>query len=102
MRAFSDLTKAWKTEEGATPKRNSADVHAIAAVVGRFDVVAVQEARGNLRAVRYLLKVLGQDWTFIPTDVTQGKAGNNERCRSRTPPPGEAAARTSRRAPAGI
>ncbi|MFD5430393.1 endonuclease/exonuclease/phosphatase family protein [Streptomyces sp. NPDC127084] len=79
LRAFSDLTKAWRTQEGATPKRNFADVHAIAAVVRRFDVVAVQEVRGNLRALRYLLKVLGEDWAFILTDVTEGKAGNDER-----------------------
>ena len=79
LRAFSGLTKAWRTEEGATPKWNFTDVHAIAAVVRRFDVVAVQEVRGNLRALRYLLKVLGEDWAFILTDVTEGKAGNDER-----------------------
>jgi endonuclease/exonuclease/phosphatase family metal-dependent hydrolase len=42
-------------------------------------VVAVQEVRGNLRALRYLLKELGDDWGFILTDVTQGPAGNDER-----------------------
>jgi hypothetical protein len=35
--------------------------------------------RGNLRALRYLVKVLGDDWAFILTDVTQGPGGNNER-----------------------
>ncbi|MGP4088758.1 endonuclease/exonuclease/phosphatase family protein [Streptomyces sp. KR55] len=79
LRAFGDLTKAWTTAEGLSPKRNFADVHFIAAVIRRFDVVAVQEVRGNLRALRYLLKVLGEDWAFILTDVTLGKAGNNER-----------------------
>ncbi|MEU1409686.1 endonuclease/exonuclease/phosphatase family protein [Streptomyces sp. NPDC005728] len=79
LRAFGDLTKAWQTPEGALPKRNFTDVHLIAAVVRRFDVVAVQEARGNLRALRHLLKVLGEDWAFILTDVTKGDAGNNER-----------------------
>ncbi|WP_369228901.1 endonuclease/exonuclease/phosphatase family protein [Streptomyces sp. R21] len=79
LRAFGDLTKAWKTGEGISPKRNFADIHAIAAVIRRFDVVAVQEVRGNLRALRHLLKVLGEDWGFILTDVTLGKDGNNER-----------------------
>ncbi|MGW7410734.1 hypothetical protein ACWGI9_44995 [Streptomyces sp. NPDC054833] len=79
LRAFGDLTKAWRIPEGASPKRNFTDVHLIAAVVRRFDVVAVQEARGNLRALRHLLKVLGEDWAFILTDVTKGDAGNNER-----------------------
>jgi hypothetical protein len=51
----------------------------IASVIRRFDVVAVQEARGNLRALRHLLKVLGDDWAFILTDVTWRKEGNGER-----------------------
>jgi endonuclease/exonuclease/phosphatase family metal-dependent hydrolase len=79
LRAFSDLTKAWTTPEGASPKRNFTDIHLIASVIRRFDVVAVQEVRGNLRSLRYLLKVLGEEWAFILTDVTRGKAGNSER-----------------------
>ncbi|MGW0572135.1 endonuclease/exonuclease/phosphatase family protein [Streptomyces tauricus] len=79
LRALSGLTKGWTTPEGASPKRNFTDVHLIAAVIRRFDVVAVQEVRGNLRALRHLMKVLGKDWAFILTDVTEGKAGNDER-----------------------
>ncbi|MFI7413558.1 endonuclease/exonuclease/phosphatase family protein [Streptomyces sp. NPDC049627] len=79
LRAFGDLTRAWKTGERISPKRNFADVHAIAAVIRRFDVVAVQEVRGNLRALRHMLRILGDDWAFILTDVPLGKAGNNER-----------------------
>ncbi|WP_435279428.1 endonuclease/exonuclease/phosphatase family protein [Streptomyces sp. 1222.5] len=79
VRAFSDLTKDWTSGEGVSPKRNFTDVHAIAEVIRRFDVVAVQEVRGNLRGLRFLMKILGPDWAFILTDVTQGKAGNGER-----------------------
>ncbi|TLS44421.1 hypothetical protein FE633_20675 [Streptomyces montanus] len=52
LRVFSDLTKAWSTPEGASLKRNFTDLHLIAAVIRRFDVVALQEVRGNLRALR--------------------------------------------------
>lgn len=79
LRAFSHLTKDWTTPAGSSPKRNFADVHYIATMIQRFDVVAVQEIRGDLRALRYLLKVLGKHWTFILTDVTVGPSGNNER-----------------------
>lgn len=79
LRAFSDLTKAWTTPQGATPKRNFTDIHLIASVIRRFDVVAVQEVRGNLRSLRHMLKVLGEDWAFVLTDVTRGAAGNSER-----------------------
>ena len=79
LRAFSDLTKDWQTPAGKTPKRNFADVSYIAQFIRRCDVAAVQEVRGNLRALRYMLKVLGDDWGFILTDVTKGSQGNDER-----------------------
>lgn len=79
LRALCGLANAWQSPGGALPKRNFTGVHLIAAVVRRFDVVAVQEVRGNLRVLRYLMKVLGEDWAFILTDVTEGKAGNDER-----------------------
>jgi hypothetical protein len=79
VRAFGDLTKAWRSSKDAKPKRNFHDVHAIAAVISHFDVVAVQEVRGNIRGLRYLLKVLGGDWGFLLTDVTTSPAGNDER-----------------------
>ncbi|MGW6908260.1 endonuclease/exonuclease/phosphatase family protein [Streptomyces sp. NPDC054940] len=79
LRAFRRSTKAWTTREDASPERNFTDVHLIGAVLRRFDVIAVQEVRGNLRAVRHLMKVLGEEWAFILTDVTEGKDGNPER-----------------------
>jgi endonuclease/exonuclease/phosphatase family metal-dependent hydrolase len=35
--------------------------------------------RGNLTALQTLLTALGPNWATIMTDVTRGKAGNNER-----------------------
>jgi endonuclease/exonuclease/phosphatase family metal-dependent hydrolase len=79
LRAFSDLTKEWATPAGGSPKRNFSDVTYISRFIRRCDVVAVQEVRGNLRALRYMLKALGDDWAFILTDVTKGSQGNDER-----------------------
>jgi endonuclease/exonuclease/phosphatase family metal-dependent hydrolase len=79
IRAFGDLTEKWVSEKGDAPKRNLADVRAIASIISCFDVCAVQESRGNLKALRTVMKILGPDWGFILTDVTQGSAGNNER-----------------------
>jgi endonuclease/exonuclease/phosphatase family metal-dependent hydrolase len=79
LRAFGGLTKSWETGDDDQPKRNFRDVRCIAEIVSRFDVVAVQEVRGDLRALRHLLKALGDDWAFLLTDVTKGPAGNNER-----------------------
>ena len=79
LRAFGGMTEKWESEEGDTPKRNLADVRAIAEIVGRFDVVAVQEAREDLKALRHMLKVLGPEWGLILTDVNPPPAGNGER-----------------------
>src|SRR5215211_3770094 len=79
LRAFGGLTKKWASDAADSPKRNLSDVCSIAGILSRFDVVAVQEVRGDLRALRYLLKVLGPDWGVIMTDVTQSEGGNDER-----------------------
>ena len=79
LRAFGGLTTRWDSQPKDSPKRNLRDVYLIAEIVSRFDVVALQEVRGDLRALRHLLKVLGEEWAFLLTDVTKGPAGNNER-----------------------
>jgi exonuclease III len=79
LRAFGGLTDKWRSEEGDEPVRDVFDVRCIAEVVSRFDVVAIQEVRGNLTALQTLQAALGANWAMIMTDVTRGKAGNNER-----------------------
>jgi endonuclease/exonuclease/phosphatase family metal-dependent hydrolase len=79
LRAFGGLTEKWASGTDDSPKRDLADVRYIAEIVSRLDVVAVQEVRGDLRALRHLLKTLGSDWGVIMTDVTETKAGNHER-----------------------
>lgn len=82
IRAFGGLTKKWDAEEGDSPKRDLRALLAIAEIVSRFDVVALQEVRGDLRALRHMLKLLNARdnvWGVILTDVTHGAAGNDER-----------------------
>ena len=42
-------------------------------------MIAVQEAQEDITCLRYVLRVLGDAWAIILTDVTKGSAGNNER-----------------------
>jgi endonuclease/exonuclease/phosphatase family metal-dependent hydrolase len=79
LRAFGDLTESWKSKESDSPKRNWHALRCIAEIVSRFDVIAIQEVRGNLRALRHMLKMLGDNWSFLMTDVTKGPEGNDER-----------------------
>jgi endonuclease/exonuclease/phosphatase family metal-dependent hydrolase len=79
LRALGGLTEKWRSEDDDEPIRDLFDVRCIAEVISRFDVVAIQEIRGNLTALQTLLSALGPNWATIMTDVTRGKAGNNER-----------------------
>lgn len=79
VRAFGDLTEKWSSSEDDTPKRDLHSLLSIAEIISRFDVVALQEARENLKALRRLLKVLGPNWGLNLTDVTEGAPGNGER-----------------------
>ncbi|MFA4844939.1 MAG: endonuclease/exonuclease/phosphatase family protein [Patescibacteria group bacterium] len=79
LREFGGLTEKWKAAASDTPKRDLHALVCIAEILSRFDVVAVQEVTGKLKALRHMLKYLGPDWNFILTDVTRGAAGNDER-----------------------
>ena len=79
IRAFGDLTRKWHSDPADSPKRDLHSALCIAQILSRFDVIAVQEVRSNLRALRDVLKVLGSDWSFVMTDVNTGDPGNEER-----------------------
>ncbi len=79
IRAFSSLTRQWTASSSQSPKRDLRGLRAIIEVLSRFDVIAIQEAKGNLRALRDTLRFLGDDWSFLMTDITAGNAGNSER-----------------------
>lgn len=79
LRAFASLTRKWTAGEQDSPKRDLRGLLAISEIVRRFDVVAIQEVKGDLRAMRDMLRWLGDDWAFLMTDITLGSAGNDER-----------------------
>ncbi len=59
--------------------RTSEDLHYIAEIISRFDVLAVQEVCNDTYPLERLMGFLGKDYDFIMTDVTEGRGGNNER-----------------------
>ncbi|WP_163517422.1 endonuclease/exonuclease/phosphatase family protein [Gelidibacter japonicus] len=79
IRAFGNLTRKWDSDNEDSPKRDLHSVLCIAEIISRFDVIAIQEVKDNIRALRDTLKVLGKNWSFILTDVNKGKVGNGER-----------------------
>jgi endonuclease/exonuclease/phosphatase family metal-dependent hydrolase len=79
LRGFGDLFDAWVAGASDTPKRDKQSLLCIAEIISRFDVIAIQEVKGNLRCLRHMLKWLGGNWSFTMTDVTRGRPGNDER-----------------------
>jgi len=79
IQKFGDLTKKWASGHNDSPKRDYHSLLCIKEIVSRFDVIAVQEVMSNLRALRYMIKLLGPDWGFLLTDVNIGDKGNDER-----------------------
>jgi endonuclease/exonuclease/phosphatase family metal-dependent hydrolase len=75
IREFGGLQPSWQTDPAKSPKRNVADVHFIAEVLSRFDVIAIQELQTDLSALREVLRALGPDWALLTSDVTRGAKG---------------------------
>jgi endonuclease/exonuclease/phosphatase family metal-dependent hydrolase len=79
IKKFGSLTREWTAGSGDSPKRDQRSLLAINEIIKRFDVVAVQEVTGNLRALRETMNYLGEDWGLLMTDIVAGAAGNSER-----------------------
>jgi endonuclease/exonuclease/phosphatase family metal-dependent hydrolase len=79
LRTFGRVHRSW-SENAGSPKRNLRAMAAVAEIIRRFDVVAVQEVKRETEAVRMLVdEFLGPNWELIVSDVTAGAAGNVER-----------------------
>jgi endonuclease/exonuclease/phosphatase family metal-dependent hydrolase len=79
LKDFGSLTEKWMAQAQDSPKRDFRALWAIAEIVTRFDIVALQEVCGNLRALRTLMKTLGPSWRFLMTDINYGAKGSGER-----------------------
>jgi len=79
IRKFGNLTRKWSPSGNYSPKRDLRALRIITDIISRFDVIAIQEVTGNLRALRDTIKYLGNNWSFLMTDVTISDAGNHER-----------------------
>ena len=74
------LIASWNIKEfGHTKQRLPEAYFYIAEIISRFDLVVIQEVKSTLKDLHIVLRLLGDDWTFIINDVTEGSAGNRER-----------------------
>ncbi len=79
IRKFGGLTRQWLPTGKYSPKRDLRGLRTIIDIIARFDIIAIQEVTGTLRALRDTIKYLGPKWSFLMTDITLGHKGNGER-----------------------
>ncbi|MCW5620283.1 MAG: endonuclease/exonuclease/phosphatase family protein, partial [Burkholderiales bacterium] len=76
------LLATWNIREFDSGKygyRGDEAYYYIAEIIGRFDLIAIQEVRTGLYPLQRLRRLLGSWWDFLVTDVTLGASGNSER-----------------------
>lgn len=70
IREFDSSSYGYRTQEAKAY---------IAEIISHFDLVALQEIRRDLDALDDVRRLLGPNWQYIATDVTEGTSGNSER-----------------------
>jgi exonuclease III len=76
------LLATWNIREFDSPaygQRPPEAYYYIAEIVSKFDIIAIQEVREDLKALESLMEILGSYWSYMFTDVTEGSPGNGER-----------------------
>lgn len=76
------LLATWNIREfdsAAYGERIPEAMYYIAEIIARFDLVAIQEVRQDLKALHKLMEILGSNWEHMVSDVTEGTQGNGER-----------------------
>ncbi len=76
------LLATWNIREFdslAYGKRPQEAYYYIAEIISKFDIIAIQEVREDLEALDNLMSILGSYWSYMFTDITEGRPGNGER-----------------------
>lgn len=74
------ILSSWNLKEfGHLKNRLPESYFYIAEIISNFDLIAVQEIKGGLKDLDIIMKLLGKDWNYLITDITEGKDGNSER-----------------------
>ncbi len=74
------ILASWNIKEfGHLKKRMPEALYYIAEIINAFDIVAIQEIKSTLDDLNDVMRILGSDWSYIITDITEGASGNKER-----------------------
>ncbi len=59
--------------------RTTEALYYLAEIISSFDVIALQEVNRDLTSLRALMRILGPNYNYFITDITEGTGGNQER-----------------------
>lgn len=51
----------------------------LAEIISSFDIIALQEINEDISSLQKVMRILGPQYNFFLTDITEGKGGNGER-----------------------
>jgi len=79
-RSNSLIVGTWNIRafDGGVPRLDES-LHYIAEIIATFDICALQELRPDLGPIRRLKDLLGPNWDYFLTDVSDHEGGNSER-----------------------
>ena len=64
---------------GSKPATLPESRYYMAAIISAFDLVTLQEIDEDLSEMNRLLEILGPDWNYLVSDISEGALGNKER-----------------------
>lgn len=71
---------SWNLQNfGEYTKRIPESKYYIAEIISRYDLIAIQEVKANLRDFNQIMQLLGSNYDYILNDITGGVDGNDER-----------------------
>ena len=73
------LVATWNIRWFGKTERTEESLWYIAEILSRFDLIAIQEVKRELRHLDYVRDLLGPWWRYIVTDASEGSGGNDER-----------------------
>lgn len=74
------LLASWNIKEfGHLNERLPESYLYIAEIISAFDIIALQEIKSSLFDLDLVMRLLGSNYKYVITDITEGRAGNKER-----------------------
>ncbi len=73
------LVANWCLNRFGRPAPSGEALFYMAQILSTFDVISLQEIDRRLESLHALLEIMGPEWDYFITDITEGALGSNER-----------------------